>query len=205
MAVEMAHTGRPIPSSAPRPRRTRPNVLLTGTALAAAGSITFFACLLGIYLAERAEVLASGDTWIPEGSIIPLTPANIAMVTLLMSAVTVQWAVYAIKNDDRSGSYVAMGVSMLLAFAFVNEMIVLISRMDLVLADSIPATLIYTITGAHLAMVGVALIYLVVMAFRALGGQYSREDDEGLQAAAIYWYATTAVFAVIWYAIYVTK
>jgi len=205
MAVEMASTGRPMPSTAPRPRRTRPKVLLSGTSLAAAASVVFFAALIGIYLNQRAEVLASGGAWLPEGTVIPLTPANMAVVTILMSAVTLQWAVYAIRNDDRQGSYVALGLTMLLALAFVNEIIILFSRMELVLADSVPATLIYTITGAHLAMVGASVLYVAVMAFRALGGQYSREDDEGLQAAAIYWYATVAVFTVIWYAIYVTK
>jgi heme/copper-type cytochrome/quinol oxidase subunit 3 len=205
MGVELAPaTGRPLPSTAPPPRRSRPSVLLTGTSLAAAGSVMFFACLIGVYLAQRAQAIETG-AWLPEGAVIPLTPANMAMVTILMAGFTVQWAVYAIKNDDRQSSYVALGLSMLLALAFVNEIAVLYTRMGLVLADSIAGTLIYTISGAHLAMVLVAVLYLAVMAFRALGGQYSPEDNAGLQAAAIYWYATVGVYALIWYSIYITK
>ena len=55
-------------------------------------------------------------------------------------------------------------------------------------------------------MVVGALVYAAVMTFRTLGGQYQGpRDREGLVAAALYWYTTIAVYAVIWYAIYVTK
>ena len=41
--------------------------------------------------------------------------------------------------------------------------------------------------------------------FRTLGGEYHGRDREGLVAAALFWYITIAVYAVLWYAIYVTK
>jgi heme/copper-type cytochrome/quinol oxidase subunit 3 len=65
--------------------------------------------------------------------------------------------------------------------------------------------LVYAITGLHLAMVGGGMIFIGLMAFRTLGGQHSAHDREGLQAAALYWYVTVAVYTVIWYAIFVTK
>ncbi|OWY59951.1 hypothetical protein B7486_71815, partial [cyanobacterium TDX16] len=147
----------------------------------------------------------SDTAWLPEGTVLALTPANIAVATLLMSSITVQWAVYAIDNDDRNSSYVALGLTILLGLAFVNETSILYQRMELVLADSVSATLIYTISGLHMAMVVGAAVYLGVMAFRALGGQFSSGDSSGIQAAAIYWHTAVAVFAVIWYAIYITK
>ena len=67
------------------------------------------------------------------------------------------------------------------------------------------ATLIYTITGLHMAMVVAAVVYLGVMAFRALGGHFSSGDSSGIQAAAVYWHTAVGVFAVIWYAIYIIK
>ena len=38
-----------------------------------------------------------------------------------MSSLTMQWAVSAIKNDDRTNTYLAIGVTLLLAFAFIVE------------------------------------------------------------------------------------
>jgi hypothetical protein len=43
------------------------------------------------------------------------------------------------------------------------------------------------------------------MAFRALGGQYSGRDREGIVAAALYWDVTVVVYTVIWFTIFVTK
>ena len=49
-------------------------------------------------------------------------------------------------------------------------------------------------------MVGVGLAFLLVMGFRALGGQLTGRAAEGVTAAALFWYVTIAVYAVIWYA-----
>lgn len=200
-----AATDRAVPALAPPPEPPRPRVLLTGTAFATASVVAVFAGLIGIYLAERAQALESAGVWLPEGAAIPLTPPNVAIVTLLMSSVTIQWAAYAIGNDDRPSAYTALGLTVLLAAAFVNMTAVLYGQMGLGLADSTAAVLIYTVTGAHLAMVGAAVLFAGVMAFRALGGQYGPRDREGLQAACLFWHANVAVFAVIWYAIYITK
>jgi heme/copper-type cytochrome/quinol oxidase subunit 3 len=54
-------------------------------------------------------------------------------------------------------------------------------------------------------MVGAGMLYLLVMGFRALGGQLTGRAAEGMSAAALYWYITIGVYAVVWYAIYVTK
>ena len=77
--------------------------------------------------------------------------------------------------------------------------------MQLGVANSPAGVLIYVITGAHLALVVIALLYAALMTFRTLGGEYAGRDREGITAASLFWYVTVAVYAVIWYAIYVTK
>jgi heme/copper-type cytochrome/quinol oxidase subunit 3 len=67
------------------------------------------------------------------------------------------------------------------------------------------AVLVYTITGAHLAMLVVAMIFIGLMAFRALGGQQTSRQHDGVSAAALFWHAMVVVYAIIWYAIFVTK
>ena len=71
--------------------------------------------------------------------------------------------------------------------------------------SSTQALLIFTITGLHVAMVGVGLLFLAVMAFRALGGQLTGRAAEGAAAAALYWYVTVAVYGAVWYGITITK
>ncbi len=54
-------------------------------------------------------------------------------------------------------------------------------------------------------MTVVAMVFNALMTFRTLSGEYAGRDREGIVAASMFWYATVAVYAVIWYAIYVTK
>ncbi len=188
----------------PAPKPVRPRVLLVGTSLAAAGSFMAIVGLVGFYLSARAGVLADGGVWLPDGTTIPLTPGNMAMATMLISGVTMWWAVDAVGKNDRQMAYLALGLTIFFGIAVINATTFLYSQMHLPVATS-QGVMIYTITGLHLAMMVAGLTYAGVMTFRTLGGEYHGRDREGLTAAALYWYVTIAAFAVIWLAIYVTK
>ena len=164
-----------------------------------------FLALVGVYLAQRADVLAGDQVWLPEGSTIPLTPTNMAAVTLIMSAVTVQWAVYSIGNNDRVNANVAMGLTLVFGFAYLNSAAYLYTQMTLGIRDNIAGLLIYALSGTHIAITIGAMVFVLVMAFRTLAGQYSSRDREGVAAAALFWHVTVALYLVIWYAVYVTK
>jgi len=188
----------------PPPPPARPRVLLIGTGFALAGIVLAFAGLIGLYLGRRAAALEANRPWLPKGVTIDLTPGNVAMVGLAISAVVVQWAVYSISNDDRPRTYLALGLTVLLGGAYINGMAFNYTQMGITVHDPV-GLLIFAITGMHLAMAGAGMIFLGLMAFRALGGQYSGRDREGIVAAAMYWDVTVLVFAAIWFTIFVTK
>lgn len=190
-----------LPPAAPP---ARPRVLLVGTALATGATLMAFAGLIGVYLAQRAAVLAQGGTWLPEGTSLPLTPGGIGVVTMLLSGITIWWAVDAVGRNDRPSAYLALGLTIMFGLAVINATSFLYAQMGLAV-NTKPGLLIYAVTGAHLAMIVGGLVFAAVMTFRTLGGEYNGRDREGLVAAAMFWYATIAVNAVIWYAIYVTK
>ena len=197
----MASTALALPPAAPP---ARPRVLLVGTALASAATVMAFVGLLGYYASTRAAVVAEGTRWLPEGSNIPLTPGNMAFATMLISAVSVWWAVDAVGKNDRQMAYLALGLTIMFGVAVINATTFLFSQMALPVAST-PGALIYTITGAHLAMLVLGMVYLSVMVLRTLGGEYSGRDREGLVAAALFWFVTIAVHSAIWYTIYNVK
>jgi len=192
-------------ADAPPPVPTRPRVLLVGTVFASAACVMFFVGLMGVYLQLRSLGRLHGGTWLPQAVHIPLTQPNVMLFTLLMSSVTVQWAVWAAKDDDRRHLYLAIGVSLLLAFAFINQAAYLYSLMGLDVHGNQQSVLIYTITGAQIAMLVIAMVFLVLMGFRALVGEQTSRQHDGISAAAIFWHATSIVYLLIWFAIYVTK
>lgn len=188
------------PAAAP----TRPRVLLVGTALAAGASFMAVMGLVGLYLSQRADALAGGESWLPDKTQIPLTPGNLAFGTMLMSVVAVTWAVDAVGKNDRKMAYLALGLTLLFGLSVVNLTIFLYKVSGLAVS-TVPGLLFYATTGAHLAMMIGGMAFLVVVTIRVLAGDYRGRDREGLVSAALFWYVTVAAHAVIWLAIYVTK
>jgi heme/copper-type cytochrome/quinol oxidase subunit 3 len=205
MAVpQLPASHAPVETAPPAPP-ARPRVVVVGTAFAAAGVFTFFATAIAVYLRLRGLTLAQNQAWIPEEAVLPLQQPNVIILALLMSSVTVQWAVDAIRRDDRPQAYLALGFTELFGFATLNMAGYLYSVMKLDTATGPMAVMTYTITGAHLVVLVAAMIFVGLMAFRALGGQFTSRQYDGMSAAALFWHAQVVVFAVIWFAIYITK
>jgi heme/copper-type cytochrome/quinol oxidase subunit 3 len=198
--MAMAALGTP-PAAPPR----RPRVLVVGTAFAAAATVMAFAGLLGTYLAQRAEALAGGGTWLPDGVTIELTQPTVMFFGLVMSVVTVHWAAQAARNEDRPNLYLAIGLTLVLGIAYVNMTAYLLAQTGLEVDAMAPAVLIFTIVGAHVIMAIVAMVFLGLMGFRALGGQFLGAQHDGIAASALFWDVMVAVYGVIWIVIYVTK
>jgi len=193
-----------ILGSPPPAPRARPRVLLIGTAFAVGAMVLFFAALFAVYIQQRAGVRQAGGTWLPKGSDIPTAPGSVAMVGMAMSAVTMQWAVWSVSHDDRPRAYMALGITGVLGLAFINSMAFFLIQSGLNV-HSTTGLLVFTLIGAQVAAVGAGIVFIGLMAFRTLGGQYSGKDSEGVTAAAIYWYATVAVYFGVWLLIFIEK
>jgi heme/copper-type cytochrome/quinol oxidase subunit 3 len=202
----MATTTHPeVFTTAPPPPPARPRVLLIGSALASGSAAMVVLALVAQYARLRNDVISGGSPWLPEEANIQLTPGSMGMVTLVMSLATVAWIVHALRNEDRTHALLAFGVTLLFGAAFINVTVFGWQQLGLGIASSTQALLIYTITGLVVAMVGIGMLFLAVMAFRALGGQLTGRSAEGVVAAVLFWYVTVAVYAVVWYAITITK
>jgi cytochrome c oxidase subunit 3 len=182
----------------------RPRVTTVGTILVSAGVVMFFAGLAGVYLYLRDEAVHADQIWLQE-TFIPLGPPSMMMTTLAFSCVSMQWALYAVARNDRLNAYVAFGLTLLFGGAVINSQFWMYQQMNLGIADSIQAVLIYAITGSFLALLVSAGLYLAVVLFRALGGQYGPHQHDAVTGVAIYWYVMVAIYAVIWIGLYITK
>ena len=189
-----------IPAEVIPPVYPRRRQVLFGTGFAVAGIAMYFLTLIGMYLEVRHGHRA---TWLTNNN-IPLTQPNVQFFTLVMSSVTMQWAVYSISRDDKSHAYWAIGITLLMGLAFLNQTTFLYKMVGLPL-HSQEGPLFYAITGSHFAMVGAACIFLLLMGLRTVGGSFSSRYPDGLSAAALFWHATVAIYSVIWIGVYVAK
>jgi len=112
--------------------------------------------------------------------------------------------VHSISRDDRTHTYLALGVTLLLGAAFVNQTTFLFKQAGVTMAQP-EGPVFYAVTGGHLAMVLAGMIFLLLMGFRALGGQFSSRQPDGISAAAVYWHACVALYVVVWVGVYIMK
>jgi len=193
-----------IPEEAVAPIPARPRVLLTGTVLAAAAVAIAYAGLVGHYAARRSEVRAGGETWLPDGVVIPLTQPNYMMFTMVLSIISILWAVHAVKLNDRTNAYSAFGLTLVFGVSQIFQTYFLVSILDMA-PETEQATLIYTLIGVQIAVLGAAMAFVAAAAIRTMIGGYSSRDYEGVAAAAIFWILAVGVYTALWYAVYITK
>lgn len=188
----------------------RHRTVVIGALLAATSAVMFFAGLIGIYVSIRqnneflVENGLGGTLWFPEGA-VQIAPGTMMLFTTWIGAATISWAVQAVQNDDRRNAYFALGLTILMGAAVMNQMAFAIGDFGLPVDRSTPALLLFTLYGAYIAFLGSAVAFVLLVLIRVVAGQYDSRNSDGVQAAAIYWYATVIMYAVLWYVLTITK
>lgn len=197
-AVATDHAPLALPPAAPSPRR---NVALVGAAFAIAAGVALVGGLLAVYLGARQDVLDAGGEWVDKAT-IPNVGMAVAYGTLLLSAFTAQWAVSAIKLDDRRQGYVAVGLTLLLAAAFLNALSFGWAQLGAGAGDGGFADHMYAVTVTHALLVVAGIVLIVVMGFRVIGGQFGPRNAEFVVSAAAYWHFVVLAGVAIWWCIW---
>lgn len=194
----------------PAPELQRNRTLLVGTAFAAVASIMVFIGLFAVYISIRqnneflVENGLGGSLWFPEGA-VQIAPGTMMLFTTWISAFSMAWAVQAIKNDDRRNAYAALGLTLLMGAAVINQMAFAIGDFGLPVDRSTPALMLYVLYGSYIVFLAIAVTFVFLMMIRAIAGQFNSRNADGIQAAAIYWYATVIMYMPVWYLITITK
>ena len=189
-----------IPAELTAPTLPRRRQLLFGTTFVAVGVAMFQLALVGMYMAERS---AHRNVWLSE-NVIPLTQPNMQLGTLILGSIFIQWAVWAIARNERTQAYMGLGATLLMGAAFLNQTTFLWSEVKLTMAQ-VEGPTFYAVTGAHFAIVAASMVFIVLMAVRTLGGQYSSRLPDGVSAAALFWHVAVALYSVLWLAVYIMK
>jgi cytochrome c oxidase subunit 3 len=184
----------------PEPSMPRRRQLLFGTAFVSGACAMFILTLLGLYLQARS---GHRSDWLANNN-IPLTQPNVILATLLMSAVTAQWATYSIARDDRPNTYLASGMTIMFGLAAIVQSWFLFDVVGLHMSQ-LEGGVFYALTGAHLAMLIGGIVFFALMTLRAMGGSFSSRYPEGFSAATLFWHCTVALYTVVWLAVYVMK
>ncbi len=189
-----------LPAAAPpAPQRQ----VLVGVVLAVMAAVMMTGSMLAVWALQRREAIDTEGSWLPDGVTIPEVPTNVMLLAFIGICVFGQWALYSAKRDDRGHTILALGCTFLVALLVVNAQAFVYTQMELGIGDGTYAAMFYAITGFFLLLMIVGLLFTTIAAFRFIGGRTA--DRELLSAHALYWYAMSAIFAGIWFLVYVTK
>lgn len=193
----------PPVSQAPAAAPLRPRVLLVGAAFASAAAAMLVLSMVGIYLSRRADVINNGLKWLPQGANLQLAQPTMILFTMIIATITLLWAAYSLRQEDRTNSYLALVITLILGFAAVNQATYFLAKSKLPIRTE-AGLLIIGISAVWIAWVVVAMGFVALMTFRVIGGQFRRIPD-GVSAAAMFWMTSTAVWFVLWVAVFITK
>jgi cytochrome c oxidase subunit III len=186
------------------PAPARPRMLLVATALTCAAAGMLFAGMLAVWIALRDAAGGTSAAWLPKGIVLPGVAANMMLIIMAGASVTVQWAVYAMAHDDRRDTVVAAALVVIFGVAVFNAQAYIYQQAG-VGVNSRYGALFFSVTGAFLVALVAGMIMAVIVVFRSLGGRYTSKRHEGISALALYWHFLTAVFAAVWFVVYVIK
>jgi cytochrome c oxidase subunit III len=127
-------------------------------------------------------------------------------VILLTSAVTVTWAHWGLKKDNRRTLIIGLALTILLGFTFegfqVHEYIKAYEEYGLTLNSGIYGSTFFTLTGLHALHVTIGAIMLTVMLIRVLKGHFSAEHHFAFEAVSWYWHMVDVVWLILFVFVY---
>ena len=186
---------------------------MLGFILFLASEVMFFGGLFAAYFIARADA----PSWPPEEMLSAqqiaegvklelevLLPA-ISTGILVLSSVTMQWAVWQIQKGNQSGMLWGLFISLALGVIFLAAQLYDYTQLHFRADDTIYGTTFYTLTGFHGAHVAGGALFIAVVTVRALGGQFTAQNHEAVEAASMYWHFVDVVWIVLFTVLYIIK
>jgi cytochrome c oxidase subunit III len=124
-------------------------------------------------------------------------------VILILSSVTCQLGVWAIRRDDRTGFIRAFGVTLILGIVFLIGQLYDYSTIGFGVSDTPFGTTFYTLTGFHGAHVFGGAVMLSVILYRGLAGQFSSRHYDAVEATSLYWHFVDVVWIALFSTLYI--
>jgi cytochrome c oxidase subunit III len=123
-------------------------------------------------------------------------------VILVLSSFTCQFAIWAIRENNRTGFIRNIAVTLILGIVFLIGQGYDYTTLGFGLADGVFGTTFFTLTGFHGAHVFAGVIMLGVLLYRGMAGQFSARHHDAVEATSIYWHFVDVVWIALFSTLY---
>ena len=192
---------------------------ILGMILFICSEVMFFSGLFAAYFSVRANsiqwppIVTGGADAASKAAAEKLTEsfnlhaepwfAGALTVILIISSVTCQMGVWAIRRNDRAGYIRAIGVTLVLGIVFLIGQVYDYSTLGFGISDTPFGTTFYTLTGFHGAHVFGGAVMLSVILYRGLAGQFSARHYDAVEAVSLYWHFVDVVWIALFSTLYI--
>ena len=180
---------------------------ILGMILFIVSEVMFFAGLFAAYFNVRLNA-TQWPPFVNEAVFKPfqihqeiLLPA-ILTTLLVLSSVTMQLGVWAIRRGDRTGFLRNTGITLVLGALFLVGQIYDYTQLGFGITDTAFGSTFYTLTGFHGAHVLGGAIMLSVVLYRGMSGQFSAKHHDAVEAVSIYWHFVDVVWIALFSTLY---
>ena len=175
---------------------------LLGMVLFIASEVMFFGGLFAAYFNIRADAAE----WPPAGlEHLHATISGIFTVILVLSSVTMQLGVWAIRRGDVRGLVRWTALTLVLGVVFLCGQVYDYSTLEFTIRDGVYGATFFTLTGFHGAHVFGGAVYLFIVLIRAMSGQFSARHHAAVEGASMYWHFVDVVWIALFLTLYVLK
>jgi cytochrome c oxidase subunit 3 len=167
-----------------------------------ASEAVFFANLIASYLYLRVRAGA----WPP--TIDHLTRPEIMIplinsVILVSSSFVMHYAVSSIKKGNKNGLTIGLGITALMGMVFLAGQAYEYIHNGFGPWDGLFGSVFYTLTGFHGAHVTFGILFMLVVFFRAMRGDFSRSHHFAVNAVEMYWHFVDVVWVLLFLVLYI--
>jgi cytochrome c oxidase subunit 3 len=180
---------------------------ILGMILFITSEVMFFSGLFAAYFNVRLNA-TQWPPFVNEAAFGPfqihreiVLPAVLTTV-LVLSSVTMQLGVSAIRRGDRTAFLRNTGITLVLGLTFLAGQIYDYSQLGFGITDSAFGSTFYTLTGFHGAHVLGGAIMLSVVLYRGMSGQFSAKHHDAVEAASLYWHFVDVVWIALFSTLY---
>ena len=189
------------------PALNRPNMVSVGTIAFLAQELMFFAGLFAMYFTSRANGLANGD-WSTQTDHLNIVFGGIITAVLIASSFTSQFGVFAAERGDVFGLRKWFTVTIVLGVIFLG--LVAFEWTEMVTAGVTPqssvfGSVVYIITGFHMAHVTAGIIAFIVVLLRVAKSKFTPAQATAAMAVSYYWHFVDAIWVGVFITIYLVQ
>lgn len=176
----------------------RPNVLNVAVMVAGVAAVMVFVGLAAAYF----DVRALSTAWPPKKVALDNYLGTTLTITMLMSAVTAEWALQAMRIGNRRHALTALALTPAFGLAFLNLLWYLVTKLGFGPGSHAYGALFYAFVAATVVNVLLGIGFLLVALLRTFGHQVGPGNTAVARAATAYWHFVVGAWMLSYVALY---